>query len=271
MEFLSADEVRARQAEVGQALDRLLHSKALVGKPGSAQWRLLHACFERVLRPETPSDFDGLDKTRAAQLKFEVQDGLRRFYLAHGGSSPMTLTLLHRADLARYRVPDGDSYPDVAAYCLMVREPARDESLPGAGRLVVSFLERVVAEAAEAEFRTYLALPDLRPDLLAPWLTEGGPASSQVLARATLRRSQGWVLGNPMNPSTHRVLSVRVRRVGDDVSTISSLQYWHLRWWCPRLRDYVYAFRETSRQTHVLKRLGEDWKLDQTSRPDQKA
>lgn len=271
MEFLSAGEVRARQDEVGQALERLLHSKALVGKPGSAQWRLLHACFERVLHPEAHSDFDGLDKTRAAQLKFEVQDRLRRFYLAHGTSSPLTLSLLHRADLARYRVPDGDSYPGVAAYCLMVREPARDESLPGAGKILASYLERVVAEAAEAEFRTYLALPDLRPDLLAPWLTETGPASSQILARATMRRSQGWVLANPMNPSTHRMLSVRVRRVGAEEAALSSLQYWHLRWWCPRLRDYVYAFRETSRQTHVLKRLSEDWKLDSTSRPDQKA
>lgn len=270
MEFLSATEVRSRHLEIGRVLERLLQSKAIVGKPGSTQWRLLSACFERVLHPEQPSEFDRLDRARAAQLKFEVQGRLRRFYLAHGGSSPVVLTLLHRADLVRYRVPEGASYPAVASYCLMVREPARDTSLPGSSRLLASYLERVVAEAAEAEYRTYLALPELRSDLLARWFTEDGPVLSQVVDRASQRREQGWVLCNPLNPSTHRVLSVRVRRLSSDEATLSSLQFWHLRWWSARLSDYVYAYQETSRQEHTLKRCGDDWRLHDT-RPAQRA
>lgn len=266
MEFLSAAAVREREDEVRRVLETLLASRAVVGKPGADQWRFLAACLERVLRPESASNLDGLSPARAAQLKFEAHDRLRRFYRRRDDDRALSFFLVHRAELERYRIADAPGYPSLSGYCLLVHDPELDATLLRDNRLVDGYVERVVTEAVDAEFGTYMALPALDPSRLNPWFVVDGPAFREIVERAAQRRAQEWVLSNPTNPSTKRILSLDVRREGEDEALVRSTEYWYLRWWSRRLGDYVYAYRETSRPVYVVKRFEDEWRVLQTLR-----
>jgi hypothetical protein len=240
VEFLSAAAVREREDEVRRVLETLLASRAVVGKPGADQWRFLAACLERVLRPESASNLDGLSPARAAQLKFEAHDRLRRFYRRRDDDRALSFFLVHRAELERYRIADAPGYPSLSGYCLLVHDPELDA--------------------------TYMALPALDPSRLNPWFVVDGPAFREIVERAAQRRAQEWVLSNPTNPSTKRILSLDVRREGEDEALVRSTEYWYLRWWSRRLGDYVYAYRETSRPVYVVKRFEDEWRVLQTLR-----
>jgi hypothetical protein len=266
VEFLSIREVRTRSAEVRGALRTLIATRAVVGRPGAQQWRFLAACVERLLAPAVPSEFDALGPARAAQLKFEVSDRLRRHYLRHEPSEGLAFALVHRGEMAEYRIPETISYPDIAGYAVLIREPKHDSTLPPQADALADYLERVVAEAVDAEFRFY-ALDQPDPTTLQLWFCAGGPALREILQRAERRREQGWIISNPLNPSTRRLLAVKVRRVTGEEAVVGSTQYWYLRWWSTRTSDYIYAFRQTAQMTYVLRREDGTWRVYENLKP----
>jgi hypothetical protein len=122
MEYLSSDRVRGRSGRCTAELERVLAAKALAGKPKARQGRFFRNAVARLLSGNDPSEFDALSRVQAAQLKFEVEDKLRRFYLRPGRSLEFVFTLVHESELPTYGMEDTDAYPRLAGYCVLVRD-----------------------------------------------------------------------------------------------------------------------------------------------------
>jgi hypothetical protein len=260
MEFLSTTEVRARAREVKEALARILATRAVVGHRGAAQWRFLQACTAKALG-ESVQGFDGIEPTKAAQWKFQVQEKLRRYYERHAGEPGLWLVPVHESRLGQYRLPSPDAYPRLSGYCLLVRDPARDATLGPETEGPTPYLERVVVETAEAEFRAYAALPRLDTALLSRWLWTDGPAFREILDRLRKRRRTAWVITNAYNPSHHRTTSLKVLRVRDTRAVVNATEIWHLRWWNTFTSEYIYSFQETLRHSYVIEKREHIWRV----------
>jgi len=80
----------------------------------------------------------------------------------------MVFSIVHKSKLVVYGLSEQEEYPSLAGYVVLIRDMSierhtNDES-PQDHKL---FLERVIAECIDAEFRAYLALPELRTDGLS--------------------------------------------------------------------------------------------------------
>jgi hypothetical protein len=78
---------------------------------------------------------------------------------------------------------------------------------------------------------------------------------------------RGWVLTNPQNPSMKRLLSIKVKEVGNGKAAVRTTEYWYLRWWSTIEEKYRYPYRETNHQTYILVETGEGWFVDENIRP----
>ncbi len=269
MEFLSLNEIGLLTKEIRQAVESLLSTKALVGKPQARQWKFFSASVGRLLDPHTPSEFKNLPRAQAAQFKFEVEDKLRRFYLRPGRPVDFVFSMVHRSKLASYRVEDVEYCPQLAGYCLLVRHVSENpcELVPDAGANVKAYLERVVAESIDAEFRAYLALPQIETDELHQWFCLDSPAIKEILNLLSRHQKKRWIISNPMNPSTKRLLNVKVKRIEGSEAFVNTMEYWYLRWWDDRDGSYTYPYRETNRQVYILRKELDGWKVFENLRP----
>ena len=269
MEYLSLDEIREKQSEIRGAFDRLMENKALVNRPGSKQWRFFRACLNQLLGSTAPMPFDTLDRTPAAQYKFEVEDKLARFYQRPGVSQPFVFSLCHRSNLNRFGFFEEDEYPTVADYCLLVRDLAGESftQIETDKASLKAYLERVIAEAADAEFRAYQALPKIESGELDKWFYPESPAKKEIRNLLQRHKAKGWNLTNPLNPSTKRVLSIKIKKISPFETFVQTTEYWYLRWWNSRKGSYAYPYRETNRQIYVLRKDGGDWKVYENLRP----
>lgn len=268
MEFLTLAEMRGRTEEVRKELAELLAAKAVVTKPDALQWRFLAACVERMLAPDKKSEFDKTDRVRAAQWKFEAEDKLGRFYLRPGKPVNLVFTLVHKTKLADFGILNKDEFPDLLGYIALVR----DLSKGGEGAATNTaelrpYLERVIAEAAEVEFAAYMALPEIHKDLLEKWFCKDSPAYKEIMGLLNRHKEKRWVLTNPFNPSTKRLLTISIKEIGDQKAVAHTTEYWYLRWWSEREKKYTYPYRETNRQVYILHREPDGWKVYQNLRP----
>jgi hypothetical protein len=71
----------------------------MAGKPKARQWRFFRDAVERLLSGDHFSEFDTVPRVQAAQLKFEVEDKLRRFYLRPGRAPEFVFTLARQSEL----------------------------------------------------------------------------------------------------------------------------------------------------------------------------
>ncbi len=266
MDFLSVREVRQRGAEVREAVDRIVSARRVVGQPGAAQWRFFEACVAAALGEDGRAGPTRPSPAQTAQWKFQVHEKLRRFYERHAGEPGLLLALVHSSRLGQYRVPELESYPSVAGYCVLVRDPASDATLAPSGDGLRPYLERVVVEALAAEWRAYAALPAVDLEGLARWAWDDGALFEEVQERLRKRRQAGWVLSNAFNPSHQRTASVRVRQADQRRAVVNATEVWHLRWWNARTREYIYAFRDTLRHAYVLTRRDHSWRVDRRLR-----
>jgi len=266
MEFLSHEEVLTEADGIEACLYRLLGSRRVVPRPRARQWQFLRACWCRVVRPDETSDFDAVPATRGAQYKFEVEDRLRRYYLQKGASPAYLFALLHQRNLALHGVDE--TYPTLAGYALVVCRLDKEYAVDPVDAIATRrLLERVVIEANRAEFELYQALPEVRLDLLRPWFVEDGPAWRDAATVAVRHHERGWNLRNPYNPSSHRMIDVKVKRLGGLDAVVATTEHWYLRWWDQAEGTYAYIYRETNRQTCLLKKDGGTWKVYETLRP----
>jgi len=70
-----------------------------------------------------------------------------------------------------------------------------------------------------------------------------------------------------MNPSTKRVLSVKVKKIKGTEAVLATSEYWYLRWWDAKAGSYVYPYRETNRQLYIVRKEPDGWRVFENLRP----
>ena len=258
--YLTLEQLRARRSVILDEIEALLSTAPLVGRPRAAQWTFLKACLAVALGDQPPSDFDPPDRVRSAQLKFEVEERLRRYYLHPGRKVTLVLHLVHVSRLERAGVAHG--YPAFASYALLATDADATRWSEGGAKLR-DYLERIVAEAIDDEFEAFRSLPRVRRKLLCRRFVEHGPAFRQVVTYLEGLKRRGWVISEPpTNPSTKRLMSVRVTGTDADTAHVKTEEYWYLYYWDPRRTRYVHPYRERNRQEYVLRRCEDgEWRV----------
>ena len=205
-EFISLEDIRSQSDRIRAQLDMLLHNKALVSKPRADQWRFFKDSFEKIIASEISTAFDNLSAVKAAQLKFEVEDHLKRFYFQRGNPVVYVFSLVHKSKLLNYGITE--DYPSLAGYCLLVRDLSDEEKIQDVEK-PQPYLERVIAESMDAEFRAYMALPEINIETLALWFVPGSPAMKEIVNILERHKKRGWIINNPLNPSTKRFIRLK--------------------------------------------------------------
>lgn len=269
MEFLNQTELTEKAQIIRDELTSLLTNRSVVGRPSSHQWRFFAACVNRALGDQSPTEFDTTDRIRAAQWKFEVEDRLGRFYRRAGKPVKFVFLMTHVSCLERLiGAIDTPDFPCLAGYTVLVRDISADgdSSLLEDSELR-AYLERVVAEACDAEFAAYAALPS--PDLtqLDQWFIKGSPAYNEIAGVIQAHSRRGWNISNPYNPSHKRIQHIQAKALCATEATVYTLEHWYLRWWSVHDESYSFTYRETNRQTYVLRPDADGWKVFQNLRP----
>lgn len=261
MEYLHLEEISAHRQRIQIALDKLLQTKSIVGKPHAKQWRFFYAIAHRLLSPDLPSEFDNLSSVQAAQFKFEIEDKLRYFYVRAGSSIDYVFTIFHKSELQRYGIESPDKYPCISGYCLLVRDMAGDYEKSADEYNLPLYLERVVTESIDAEFHAYMSLPEINMDKLKNWFITDSPAMKEIMNVLTRHKQRGWIITNPWNPSTRRLLNIKVKEIKNDAAFVNTLEYWYLRWYDQAEDKYVHPYRVTNHQMYILNREQGVWKV----------
>ncbi len=267
MEYLDHSQILARKAAIQESFETLLASRIVAGRPGAKQWRFFRACLARLLEDvdSDPDDFAGLARVTAAQYKFEIEDKLRRFYRRPGKRQEFVFSLVHASRLHWYGL-SSETYPLLAGYGLLVRQLDAADPVPGVGELH-AYLEKVIARSMEAEFQVYDALPRIDLTPLDRWFVKDGPAMREIIEVTMGCARRGWHLSSPMNPSTCRLLMIKVKDITGKEAVVTTRQYWYLRWFDQHTKQYTYPYRETSQQVYILQKSGDRWLVYQNLRP----
>ena len=201
-------------------------------------------------------------------MQSAIEDKLRRLYLRGGQPFAFVFRLVSRRDAWRDRVVIDDEYPEVGGYYLLARDRRELPDLAGSALTTSrAHIEMVVTESIDAEFDAYRALPGIDESRLLRWYAGDGPAYLDLLHTLTRVAKRGCILTNPHNPSTKRLMAIKVKEMVDDRALVRTTEYWYLRWWRPVEGKYRYPYRETDRQTYILVRRGEDWRVQENIRP----
>jgi hypothetical protein len=146
---------------------------------------------------------------------------------------------------------------------------AREEPVRPKDHETREYLERVVAEAAAAEWSVYKKLPEVDLLPLEGWILPDGGSYKRIKHLAERHHERKWTLASPFNnPSTYRLMDARVVKLSSDEAWVRTTEYWYLRWWSVSARDYADVdYRETNPQKHVIVRRGQLWLIDDTIYP----
>jgi len=269
VEYLTLSEIRARADAIAKALESLLSIRTVAWKPNAKQWIFLRESLYCLLSPAHVSLFCDLTAVHAAQLKFEIEDTLRKYYLRPGKPVDYVLSLVHQSKLSNYGVETPEQYPSLAGYCLLIRSITDEQigvKVNSASDIKV-YLERVVTESVDAEYRAYAALPEICTSELNNWFCPDGPAINEITNLLVRHQKKGWIISNPLNPSTKRLLNVKVKTITNHEAIVATMEYWYLRWWDSVNDIYVYPYRETNRQTYILRHENAVWRVFENIRP----
>lgn len=266
MEYLTLAEIRSREPEIRSAFDRLMTTRTFASRGYARQWRFLDRCLDCTLGGAT-REF-AATPAQLAQYKFEVEDRLRRYYLRIGQPVAYVFRLMHRRDALRDGLVVEAAYPDTGGYYLLVRD-RRDVGADVLESIAETrdYVEKTVAACIDAEFDAYQALPEIDEGRLLKWFAPRAAAYRDLIHTLARLAQRGWVLTNPHNPSTKRLLSIDAREVRGDTAIVRTTEYWYLRWWSTVEGKYRYPYRETNRQIYVLVRQGREWFVDENIRP----
>ena len=257
MEYLSLKTIRSLKDNIKHEMESLISNKALITKPHSLQWLFFNDCLNKLFNPRFNSEFIKLPSVRTAQFKFEVEDKLRRFYLRPGRDIKFVFKIIHKKELKTIYFDEPKKYPDVGGYSILIRDTSKEinaiYSLTESD--IKDYIERVVAEAIEMEFQAYLTLPEIIEDEeLNKCYCQSCPAKREIMHVILRHKERGWVITNWMNPSTYRVISMKVKKIDKNEIFVFTLEYWYLRWWNTRNNSYTYPYRETLKQQYILRK-----------------
>lgn len=244
--FLTKNEVEFYKAGIIEAFDELLSHPWFSGRKGAKQWQFLRHCF-RTLFGEVEEDYP-CSGTQAIQYKYEINDKLQRYYLAFGKPIKFVFRLVSEMKQGplSYQEPD---YPSCNGYRLMVSYNQRTPDEIQQGKLLI---EKAVADAIDAEFDSYRKLPEVETTALDGLFDRGCSRYREIVNLLRKHKERGWVLNNEMNPSTKRLIDVRIRNISDKDAEVSTSEYWLLMWWSTKHKKYAHTYKEMNRQTYYL-------------------
>lgn len=267
MEFLTLKQLRERAGEIRTTFDALMQNQNLVVRKDARQWQFLRVCLARTLELSKRT-WPSAQPQQLAQFKFEVQDKLRRFYAHQGKPVDFVFCLVHRRDALSDRLVIDPLYPQTAGYYLLVRDRRHGGKAEyWSGVETRGYIERVVTSCIDAEFSAYQALPMIDEAPLLRWFTRDGGAFRDLMHTLTQLKRRGWVLSNPFNPSTKRLLAIEIREFRGDNAIARTTEYWYLRWWSTVEQKYRYPYRETNHQTYLLANTAAGWLVEENLRP----
>ncbi len=267
--YLSLSEVRARSEEIRAAFESLLRSPRLAARPTSRQWVFLRACFVRLMDPATEEVT--VEQRKAAQYKLEVEKRLARYYRSAGPALAFVFLLMDRGSAVRQDLV-GEDYPANAGYVLLVAHARPEAVAPPSELELREYLVRRVEDAARAEFAAYAGVPSVNLSSLDALFVQDGPAYRRIRNVVEQHARRAWTIRYPeYNPSTMRVLSVRVGEVSETQATVFTEEYWYLRWWSETEARYAYVYNETNHQRYILTRVDGRWLVDTNVYPPPRA
>lgn len=244
-----------------------MDNRSLAIKQDAAQWRYFRECLERTLGG--PAMAMRWSKPQLIQYKFEIEEKLRRAYLRGGRRFEFIFRLVSRRDAARHYQLD-DNYPETGGYYLLVRDRRLsadlDPTLESAAA-TRAYIEMVVQSALDSLFAAFKALPEIDDTEFLRWHTKDGPAHRDTMNILVNHAKRGWIITNPLNPSTKQLLKIKLIELGNGKAVVRTTEYQFLRWWSTVEGKYVYPYRETNIHTYYLSQYGDKWLVDQNIEP----
>jgi hypothetical protein len=264
---LGLEQVHAQRVEISEDFNALLARPAIAARPNAKQWKFVRHCFEALMN-DKGSDFPG-DKAKITQYRFEVEDRLSRFYARSGPPVRYMFSLRHAVRSIREGVVD-ERYPQCNGYILLVSDVRADHERTPLGE-TRSLLERTVADAIDAEFTVYRALPKIDLSPLDRVYIKDGPAYKRIHHLAEQHHRKRWTIANHNNPSTRRLIAIKKIEVRGDEAVVRTEEYWYLRWWSLSKKKNVEVYNTVNFQTYFLVKKGDSWFVDHNIYPPRRA
>ncbi len=251
--YLTLEEIKFYKSDIEQEFEKLVNHRWFSARKDSKQWLFLKHCF-KVLMGEDDSDFVCTEK-QVVQYKYEVTDRLNRYYLASGNPLPFIFSLVNikKDGLSNYDDPE---YPSCNGYLLRV---SYNKETPDSLRLKKLLAEKTITQAVEAEWQVYNQVPKLNFSDLQCFYDMNSPAYKRICEIAKTHAKGGWTLQNPMNPSTKRLVDIKIEKMTVDTARVKTSEYWLLSWWSIKNEKYGHTYRELNRQVYLLSWKDNKW------------
>jgi hypothetical protein len=251
--FLTKSEVDRDRVEIDEEFRSVIKHPWFSGRKNARQWAFLRHCFA-VLTGEMMGDFPCTEK-QAVQYKYEINDRLQRYYLAFGKPVMFVFRLMSEKKDGLSKNEDRD-YPSCNGYRLMVSYNRDSPDTIHERRLL---LEKAIADAGDVEFDAYRRLPDIEASRLENVFDKTGKRFMEILNLLRKHKSRGWTLGNDMNPSTRRLIDVKIKEISETSAEARTSEYWLLMWWSSREGRYVHTYKEENKQTYLFSWKNDRW------------
>ncbi len=244
--YLTNKEVGHYRSEIEEEFQTIIRHPWFSGRKNARQWLFFRHCFS-VLMGEASGDFECSAK-QAIDYKYEINDRLQRYYLSFGKPIKFIFHLINdkKAGVVDYDEPD---YPSCNGYKLRV---SYNKALPDVLQEKKLLIETTIANAMDAEFEVYQQVPELDFTRLAEVFDIDGSAYKWIVNLAKKHKKRGWTLRNEMNPSTKRLIDIRIRDISEGRADARTSEYWLLMWWSIGEKKYIHTYKEMNRQQYYL-------------------
>jgi hypothetical protein len=129
----------------------------------------------------------------------------------------------------------------------------------------------VVINGIQAEFAAYKSLPKIKMNKVDKCFTKTGSARKRIVHLLKRHEKRRWVINNQLNPSTYELLEIKLNKLEENRSIVSTEEYWYLRWFDLNEFSYMNIYNEKNKQTYILVKDKGKWKIDANIYPRPKA
>ncbi len=119
----------------------------------------------------------------------------------------------------------------------------------------------VVRNAIDAEINAYRKLPEIFLQDIDAYFQIDGSARARILNLLTSHQNKGWVINNPLNPSTYEIFSIKIKEINNDSAVLISGEYIYLRWFDTNIEKYTFIYNEKNEQAYLLTKQNNSWKV----------
>ncbi|MDQ4120032.1 MAG: hypothetical protein M3209_01015 [Acidobacteriota bacterium] len=244
--YLTLNEIAYYKPEIEEEFAAIMKHPWFSARRNARQWLFFKHCFA-VLMGESGGDFPCTEK-QAINYKFEINDRLQRYYLSFGKPIKFVFSLVS-AKKDKFNDYEEADYPSCNGYYLRV---SYNKAAPDTIRQKRLLLEKTIAEAIDAEFEVYRKLPELDFTKLEEVFDTDGSRYKEIVNIAKKHRKRGWIIQNEMNPSTKRLIDIKIKNISENGSKVHTSEYWLLMWWSVKEEKYAHTYKEMNRQTYYL-------------------